>query len=137
ESDAIGTVGVGEATIPPIVNFNRMLGINENEFLRATRGTFKLGIEFVNWGRAGDRYFHPFGTYGEDLQGMPFHQLWLREHGRGEPGPIDDFCISAVAAAMGRFGRPVQDAKSPLSRLFYAFHFDASLYAGFLRGLAE
>ena len=82
ESDAIGTVGVGEATIPPIINFNRMLDIDENEFLRATKGTFKLGIEFVNWGRQGDRYFHPFGTYGEDLHGIPFHQLWLRERQR-------------------------------------------------------
>jgi tryptophan halogenase len=137
ESDAIGTVGVGEATIPPIINFNRMLGINENEFLRATRGTFKLGIEFVNWGRAGDRYLHPFGAYGEDLQGVPFHQLWLRERERDAPGPINDYCVSAVAAELGRFGRPVPDTRSPLSRLFYAFHFDASLYAGFLRGLAE
>ena len=137
ESDAIGTVGVGEATIPPIINFNRMLGINENEFLKATRGTFKLGIEFVNWGRLGDRYLHPFGAYGEDLQGVSFHQLWLRERGRGDPGPIDDYCVSAVAASLGRFGRPVPDTKSPLSRLFYAFHFDASLYAGFLRGIAE
>jgi len=137
ESDAIGTVGVGEATIPPIINFNRMLGINENDFLRATRGTFKLGIEFVNWGRVGDRYFHPFGAYGEDLQGIPFHQLWLRERDRGDPGPIDGYCVSSAAAALGRFGRPVPDTKSPLSRLFYAFHFDASLYAAFLRSLAE
>jgi tryptophan halogenase len=137
ESDAIGTVGVGEATIPPIINFNRMLGINENEFLRATRGTFKLGIEFLNWGRIGDRYLHPFGAYGEDLQGVPFHQLWLREQSRGDPGPIDDYCVSAAAAARGRFGRPVPDTKSPLSRLFYAFHFDASLYAAFLRNLSE
>jgi tryptophan halogenase len=137
ESDEIGTVGVGEATIPAIVNFNEMLGINENEFLKATRGTFKLGIEFVNWGRPGSRYLHPFGTYGEDLQGLPFHQLWLRGRERGDPGPIDDYCISAIATRLGRFGRPVTDPRSPLSRLMYAFHFDASLYAAFLRGLAE
>ena len=89
ESDAIGTVGVGEATIPPIVDFNRMLDINENDFLRATGGTFKAGIEFVNWGRVGDRYFHPFGFHGHDLHGIAFHQLWLREKMRGaEPGDI-------------------------------------------------
>jgi tryptophan halogenase len=142
ESDAIGTVGVGEATIPPILNFNRMLEINENAFLKATRGTFKLGVEFVNWGREGGRYIHPFGAYGHDLHGIPFHQLWLRERMRagmngGGPGDIGDYCISSVSAALGRFGRPAQDVKSPLSRLFYAFQFDASLYARFLRGIAE
>ncbi|WOF41990.1 tryptophan 7-halogenase [Sphingopyxis indica] len=137
ESDAIGTVGVGEATIPPILNFNRMLDINENDFLRATRGTFKLGIEFVNWGRAGDRYIHPFGSFGHDLHGIAFHQLWLRERVRGEAGDIADYSMSAAAAARGRFGRPGREAKPPLSELFYAFHFDASLYARFLRGLAE
>ena len=137
ESDAIGTVGVGEATIPPIINFNRMLDIDENAFLKATGGTFKLGIEFVNWGQQGDRYFHPFGAYGEDIHGIPFHQLWLRERARGGGGPINDYCISAVAAANRRFGRPLRDRQSPLSRLFYAFHFDAGLYARFLRGIAE
>ncbi|VVT01163.1 tryptophan halogenase family protein [Erythrobacter sp. EC-HK427] len=137
ESDEIGTVGVGEATIPPIINFNRMLDIDENAFLKATKGTFKLGIEFVNWGQQGDRYFHPFGAYGEDLHGVPFHQLWLREKHLGEPGQIADYCISAAAAAARRFGRPVRDPKSPLARLFYAFHFDAGLYAAFLRQIAE
>ncbi|MBB5708342.1 tryptophan halogenase family protein [Sphingopyxis panaciterrulae] len=137
ESDAIGTVGVGEATIPPILNFNRMLDIDENEFLRATRGTFKLGVEFVNWGRVGGRYLHPFGSYGHDLHGIPFHQLWLRERTHGDPGDIAGYSMSAVAAALGRFGRPGRGAKPPLSELFYAFHFDASLYARFLRTLAE
>ena len=137
ESEAIGTVGVGEATIPPIINFNRMLDIDENAFLKATGGTFKLGIEFVNWGKQGDRYFHPFGSYGEDLHGIPFHQLWLRERARGGGGDINDYCISAVAAAHRRFGRPVRERQSPLSRLFYAFHFDAGLYARFLRDIAE
>jgi len=137
ESDEIGTVGVGEATIPPILNFNTMLGINENEFLAATKGTFKLGIEFVDWGRLGNRYFHPFGSYGQDLHGVPFHQLYLREHARGDTRAIDDYCISAVAARAGRFGRPSSQARSALSSIFYAFHFDASLYARFLRGYAE
>jgi tryptophan halogenase len=138
ESDAIGTVGVGEATIPPIVDFNRMLDINENEFLRATRGTFKAGIEFVNWGELGKRYFHPFGFYGHDLHGIAFHQLWLRETMRGgAPGDIGQYCMSAAAAALGRFARPGPGAKPPLSQLLYAFHFDAGLYARFLRTIAE
>jgi len=138
ESDAIGTVGVGEATIPPILAFNNILGIDENEFLRATRGTFKAGIEFVNWGRVGDRYFHPFGFYGHDLHGIAFHQLWLREKMRGaEPGDIAQYCMSAQAAALRRFARPGRGAKLPLNQLLYAFHFDASLYARFLRTIAE
>jgi tryptophan halogenase len=138
ESDAIGTVGVGEATIPPILGFNRMLDINENEFLGATRGTFKAGIEFVDWGRIGDRYFHPFGVFGHDLHGIDFHQLWLREIARGgQPGDISQYCMSATAAGLRRFARPGTNAKPPLSQLFYAFHFDASLYARFLRGIAE
>jgi tryptophan halogenase len=138
ESDAIATVGVGEATIPPIVDFNRMLDINENEFLRATRGTFKAGIEFVNWGEVGKRYFHPFGFYGHDLHGIAFHQLWLRETMRGgAPGDIGQYCMSAAAAALRRFARPGPGAKPPLSQLLYAFHFDAGLYARFLRTIAE
>jgi len=137
ESDAIGTVGVGEATIPPIVGFNAMLDIDENAFLRATQGTIKLGIEFVNWSRIGGRYIHPFGFFGQDLHGIPFHQLWLRENGRGDPGYISEYCMSAVAAAGRKFGRPSQKARPPLSEMLYAFHFDASLYARFLRQRAE
>ncbi|KLI63336.1 tryptophan halogenase [Aurantiacibacter marinus] len=137
ESDAIGTVGVGEATIPPIKNFNAMLDIPENEFLKATRGTFKLGIEFVNWGQQGDRYFHPFGTYGQDLHGIQFHQLFLREAARGTAGSISDYSMSTVAAALGRFGRPAPGAKSLVSQMAYAFHFDAGLYAAYLRKMAE
>ncbi|QFT78714.1 tryptophan halogenase family protein [Erythrobacter sp. THAF29] len=139
ESDAIGTVGVGEATIPPIRNFNAMLDIDENEFLRATKGTFKLGIEFVNWGRNGDRYFHPFGGYGQDLHGIAFHQLFLREAARNREsaGNIASYSMSSVAAALGRFGRPAAGAKTPVAQIAYAFHFDASLYAAFLRARAE
>jgi tryptophan halogenase len=137
ESDAIGTVGVGEATIPPILNFNGMLDINENEFLRETQGTIKLGVEFVNWGRQGDRYLHPFGFFGQDLHGIAFYQLWLREQARGRPGYISDYSMSAVAAAAGKFGRPSQKARPPLSEMLYAFHFDAALYARYLRRQAE
>jgi tryptophan 7-halogenase len=138
ESDAIGTVGVGEATIPPIRNFNAMLDISEAEFLRETRGTCKLGIEFVNWGRIGDRYFHPFGEYGQDLHGIPFHQLYLREQARtGQAGIIGDYSMSTVAAAAKRFARPAPTAQSVVNQIAYAYHFDAGLYAAFLRRLAE
>ncbi len=139
ESDAIGTIGVGEATIPPIRNFNGMLDIPENEFLRETRGTFKLGIEFVNWGRQGDRYFHPFGGHGQDLHGIAFHQLYLREQARagGAARDIAGYSMSSMAAAGRVFGRPGQGAALPLSELGYAFHFDAGLYAAYLRRLAE
>jgi tryptophan halogenase len=137
ESDAIGTIGVGEATIPPILNFNAMLDLDENEFLRETQGTIKLGIEFLNWGRQGDRYIHPFGFFGHDLHGIAFYQLWLREQRRGKPGYISDYCMSAVAAEQRKFGRPSQKARPPLSEMLYAFHFDAALYARYLRRRSE
>ncbi|WP_086736565.1 tryptophan halogenase family protein [Erythrobacter colymbi] len=140
ESDAIGTVGVGEATIPPIRSFNAMLDINEAEFLRETRGTAKLGIDFVNWGRIGDRYFHPFGEYGQSLHGIAFHQLWLREHARSGAavaGDIGAYSMSTAAARMGRFARPAATAQSVVREIAYAYHFDAGLYAAFLRRLAE
>ena len=137
ESDEIGTVGVGEATIPPIIAYNKMLGINEDEFLAATKATFKLGIEFIGWGAPGERYFHPFGCHGQDFRGVHFHQLYLREL---KQRPLDDIAcwsMSAVAAGLGHFARPAPDAPLPLSQLAYAFHFDAGLYAQYLRRLAE
>jgi tryptophan halogenase len=137
ESDEIGTIGVGEATIPPLITYNRMLGINENDFVTATEGTFKLGIEFVNWGGMGERYFHPFGSHGHDLEGVHFHQLYLREARRQQFPDISAWSMSAVAAQHGRFARPSSEAQPPLSQLNYAFHFDAGLYARFLRQYAE
>jgi len=137
ESDEIGTVGVGEATIPPMRSFNGLLEIPEPEFLRETKGTFKLGIEFVNWGNIGERYLHPFGAYGQDFHGIPFHQIWLREHARGRGGAFADYSMCAVAARKGRFALPKIGENSPLTHIAHAYHFDASLYARYLRGYCE
>src|SRR5215210_1289204 len=137
ESDEIGTVGVGEATIPPLISFNAMLGIAEDEFVAATKGTFKLGIDFVDWGAPGERYFHPFGDHGQDFRGVHFHQLYLRERKRRELPAIDAWSMSAAAASLGRYARPGPDARLPFSQLLHAFHFDAGLYARFLRRRAE
>ena len=138
ESDEIGIVGVGEATIPHIVRFNSILHIDEDEFLRATRGTFKLGIEFVNWGAIGDRYIHGFGKLGPDLDGLPFHHFWLRGMQEGLSSALGDYSINTVAPRRAKFMRPRPEmAGSPLGEIAYAYHFDAGLYARFLRGVAE
>ncbi|MGB6230780.1 MAG: tryptophan halogenase family protein [Litorimonas sp.] len=138
ESDAIGTVGVGEATIPPIRTFNRRLGIDEPTFIRETQGSYKLGIEFVNWRRIGDRYFHPFGQYGAEFDWVPFYQYWMREHLAGrESRDIGAFCMAWEAARHGRFEPPLRDPRNIRSRHDYAYHFDATRYARFLRGYAE
>jgi tryptophan halogenase len=136
ESDQIGTVGVGEATIPHIRLFNDGLGIHERDFLRATKGTFKLGIEFVNWWKPGERYFHGFGSIGQKLGLLPFHQYWLRYRAEGGTRDLWDFSPSVLAARANLFGPPVERPGSP-SGVAYAYHFDAGLYAAFLRRYAE
>lgn len=135
ESDAIGTVGVGEATIPQIRLFNAGLGIDERPFLRATKGTLKLGIEFIDWHRKGQSYFHGFGEVGRKVGLLPFHQYWLRYHAEGGPLGLEAFSVNDLAAREGRFGPSAQarGARMPAS----AYHFDAGLYAAFLRNFAE
>lgn len=137
ESEQIGTVGVGEATIPGIRDFNRRLGIDESEFMSATQATFKLGIEFINWGRRGDRYLHPFGFYGHDLQALSFYHYWLRARQNGFETPFEAFNPACALAESGNFQLPNQDPKSLASRYFYAFHLDAGRYAAFLRKRSE
>ena len=138
ESDEIGIIGVGEATIPHIATFNHILGIDEDEFLRETKGTFKLGIEFVNWGAIGDRYIHGFGKVGQELAGLPFHHFWLRMLREGKVSSLGAYSINTAAPLQAKFMRTRSDMPgSPLSEIVYAFHFDASLYARYLRGYAE
>lgn len=137
ESDAIGTVGVGESTIPQMRIFNRMLALDEDEFVRRTQATFKLAIEFHNWGKIGDLYYHPFGPYGLDMEGVSFHAFWLRLNAMGEAAPLDEYSLQALASRQAKFMRGIDAGNSPLSHIAYAFHFDAFLYARFLRGFAE
>ncbi|MEM7638106.1 MAG: tryptophan halogenase family protein [Pseudomonadota bacterium] len=137
ESDQIGTIGVGEATLPHIRFFNQQLGIDERTFMRATEATFKLGIEFCDWGKLGDHYIHPFGDYGLPTLGMDFHQLWLRLHQQGLASRLDDYSYPIIAAEQGRFQMPGDDHNQIGSNFGYAYQFDSSLYAKFLRSYCE
>ena len=132
ESDAIGTIGVGEATIPPMRNFHRIMDIDEQAFMRATQATFKLGIVFDNWGEIGDSYIHSFGEIGQRSWMADFHQFWLEARDQGFGGSLDDYCLELKAAKAGKFAKNVEDL-----RLNFAFHLDATRYAGFLRQMSE
>jgi tryptophan halogenase len=131
ESDAIGTIGVGESTIPPLVTYNRLLGINEAEFMRATQATFKLGIEFENWKNVGERYFHSFGGTGQDHWSAGFQHFWMEGRSRGHQAEYGEYCLELKAAEAAKF------AHLPNERMNYAYQLDSGLYAKFLRRMAE
>lgn len=137
ESPDIGTVGVGEATIPPIIDLLRYLSINEADFIRHTRSTFKLGIKFTDWHRIGDSYWHPFGTFGAPLNHRPFFHAWQRAQAQGMSPRFNDFSLNASLGDAGKFRLPEAAAQSPAAGLRYALHFDAGLVAKYLRAYAE
>lgn len=137
ESTEIGTVGVGEATIPTIVAFNQYLGLDEADLMRRTRATFKLGIRFDDWADAGSRFLHPFANYGVPLNGVPFHNIWVRARAAGDRTPMEDYCLPSVLARQGKFALPPPDNTNPLGDFGYAYQFDATLYADYLREYAE
>ena len=139
ESDEIGIVGVGEATVPHLKIYNNILGIDEIEFVKKTQGTFKLGIQFNDWGRIGDSYVHGFGSIGHDYGWLPFHQYWLKLFQSGKAGDIGAYSLNTAAAPVGKFMASATDVPptSPLANIAYAYHFDAGLYARYLRTFAE
>ncbi|SEA08938.1 tryptophan halogenase family protein [Microbulbifer marinus] len=137
ESDKIGTVGVGEATIPPIINFNQALGLNEQEFLQATKGTIKLGIQFEDWYRRGESYMHAFGTVGKNFPFCDFHHFWRRSKLGGNDSSYWDYSLNYQAAIHNKFAPLAQIKGTNLPGLSYAYHFDAGLYAKFLRQYSE
>ena len=145
ESDEIGIIGVGEATIPLLAEFNQFLGIDEHHMLSECSGTFKLGIEFIDWYQKGKSYFHPFGFFGKDMPQIPFHQLWLKLNKLAREGVISegigsdicDFNLCTVAAKLGRFSQPSGSANTIISTMRHAYHFDSAAYGKLLRRYAE
>ena len=137
ESSEIGTIGVGEATIPTIRRFYQALGLSDIDVLRATGGTCKLGIRFNDWSAPGSSFIHPFGLYGQDLKGVAFHHYWMRLRAMGEAAPIGDYSLGASLAAGGKFTTPSRNPPSTLSVFDWALHFDASLFARLMRQVAE
>ncbi|RYY04234.1 MAG: tryptophan 7-halogenase [Gammaproteobacteria bacterium] len=137
ESDEIGTVGVGEATIPQIKLFNSLLGVDENDFLKATQGTIKLGIQFNNWGRQGDSYMHAFSGIGIDLGMIDFYQYWLRSIHDGVTSSLWDYSLNTQAAYKNLFAKMERVGETRLPGINYAYHFDASLWAKYLRTYCE
>lgn len=137
ESEDIGIVGVGEATIPPFLGFNKLIGVDEADMMAAVGGTFKLGIQFVNWGKQGDSYFHPFGNYGYEFDGVAFHQIWHKLRKQADPRPLYLFNVETMASQFGKFARTNPDARGDLPQVNYAYHIDAVKYGQYLRKFAE
>ena len=137
ESPDIGTVGVGEATIPSLPAFHRLLGVDEREFLTNTRATFKLAIQFRDWRTIGASFLHPFGPYGVNVNHELFQAYWLKHRQEGSPSPLEEWSVTGLAASLGRFGAPSLQDSSALCQLSYAYHLDAILYGHFLRNYAK
>ena len=137
ESSDIATVGVGEATVPAIRSYFASLGLDTYDVMKATQGTFKLGIEFKGWRHEGHRFFHPFARYGIEAGPVGFHHLWQRLKEAGEPWPLDDYCLGSELMIQGRFALPDPQPRADFQIYDWAVHFDASLFAKFLRGYAE
>ena len=135
ESDDIGIIGVGEATIPPIQQVNAVLGINEADFLRETKATIKLAIRFENWGELGDSYYHTFGSAGRGLAFAPFHHFWTRARKMGVEGSYWDYDLNFLCAEAGKFAPTT--GNDPIWDMPYAYHFDSGLYGRFLRTYSE
>ena len=137
ESDDIGTIGVGESTVPPFLQLLARLGVNEQEFVQETQASFKLGIQFKDWLRKGEDYFHPFGAIGSPVEFGDFYQLWLKAVANGYPGGLMDFAPSAQMARDGRFMLPFKAPRTPIAGAVYALHVDAKRVAAFLRKFSE
>lgn len=137
ESDQISTVGVGEATLPHLRFFNQRLGIDEREFMRATQATFKVGIEFSNWGQQGDAYIHPFGDYGNKINNVSFHHYWLKQKSMGEHSPLDHYSLPVMSCLNKKFDFPSSQSNDIASSYSYAYHINATLYAKYLRTFSE
>lgn len=137
ESDKIGTVGVGEATIPPIISFNNALGIPEKDFLKATNGTIKLGIEFENWKQQGDSYMHAFGGIGKNFPFCDFYHFWLKHQQQNNNTNFWDYSLNYQAAKHNKFAKMPKIEGTNLDGITYAYHFDAGLYAKYLRKFSE
>jgi tryptophan halogenase len=132
ESDQIGTVGVGEATIPTMRTFHGLIGIDEKEFMAATQATFKLGIQFDNWGQQGDSFFHSFGEIGQRSWMAEFHEFWMEAKAQGFGGSLDEYCLELKAAKANKFS--TMAGKKPVN---FAYHMNATAYAAYLRGKSE
>ena len=133
ESDAIGTIGVGESTVPPFLQLLAKLGINEQEFVRETGASFKLGIDFRDWGEKGERYFHPFGSIGTPVGLSDFYQVWLKARRHGYAAGLQEFSPASVMAREGRFPLPFTAPNPPIAGASYALHVDATRVASTCR----
>ena len=136
DSSEIGTVGVGEATVPAIRDFLATVGLTDAQVLEATEGTIKLGIHFADWAEPGHRFYHPFGLYGVSARGVPFHQYWLKLRAAGYDLPLADYCLCTQLAEHDRFLSPPDRSVSDLGVFDFALHFDASKFAAVLRELS-